>query len=223
MNNGEWLVDSLGKFFHSPLTTHRSPLNTVPNQFLTSVIVFSAAAFPVWILFRIANNVWKKHAKESFSWRKEIFLSLFFLYVVGVLAITVIPLPFTEFRNPTANDFNVTPVVNTVRELLATFTPRTKYMTGHLLKNILGNLLLFMPLGIFLPLFSIKYYSLKKVMLIAFLCSLLIEIIQFLSKFFGSYRSVDIDDIILNTLGAFIGFIIFDKILMRFFRTQDFL
>lgn len=185
----------------------------MPNQFLTSVIVFSVASFPVWILFRIAANVLKKRAKESFSWRNEVILSLFFVYAVSVLAITVIPLPFTQFRNPTANDFNITPVVNTVRELLATFTPRTKYMTGFLLKNILGNLVLLMPLGIFLPLISVRYYSLKKVLLIAFLCSLIIEIIQFVSKFFGSYRSVDIDDLILNTAGAFLGFLIFDKLI----------
>ena len=192
----------------------------MPNQFLTSVIVFSAAAFPVWILFRIAYRVFKKPVIESFSLRKEIFLGVFFLYVVGVLAITVIPLPFTQFRNPTANDFNVTPVVNTARELLATFKPRTRYMIGHNLKNIFGNLLLLMPLGIFLPMFSVRFYSLKKVLLIAFLCSLTIEIIQYVSKFFGSYRSVDIDDVILNTAGAFLGFVIFDKILMRFFRNS---
>jgi len=184
------------------------------------VVVFSAAAFPVWILFRIAFNVWKKRRNELFSLRKEIFLSVFFLYVVGVVAITVIPLPFTEFRNPTANDFNVTPIINTARELLATFKPRTRYMTGHLLKNILGNLVLLMPLGVFLPIFSIRFYSLKRVLSVAFLCSLLIEIIQYVSKFFGSYRSVDIDDVILNTTGALIGFFIFDKILMRLFNAQ---
>ena len=148
---------------------------------------------------------------------------MFFLYAVGVLSITVIPPPFTEFRNPTANDFNVTPIVNTVRELLATFKPRARYMTGHLLKNILGNRVLFLPWGIFLPLFSANYYSLKKVVLTAFFCSLTIEIIQFVSKFFGSYRSVDIDDIILNTTGALLGFIVFDRLLRRLVKTRDLL
>ena len=193
----------------------------MPNQFLTSVLVFSAATFPVWILFRIAAHVLRRRRNESFSLRQELILSLFFLYVVSVLAMTIVPLPFTQFRNPTANDFNVTPVVNTVRELFATFTPRTKYMTGHLLKNILGNIALFIPLGIFLPLFSIRFYSLKKVLLIALCCSLLIEITQYISKFFGSYRSVDIDDIILNSFGAFLGFIIYDKIIERFVRAQS--
>ena len=190
------------------------------NQFLISVLTFSAAAFPVWIFFRIALNVFKRRRNESVSYEKELLLTLFFLYVVCGLAITVIPLPYTEVRNPTANDFNVVPVINTIRELRATFTPRTSYMTPHLLKNILGNVALFVPLGIFLPLLSEKFHSLKRLMLFALICSLAIEFIQYVSKFFGSFRSVDIDDVILNSLGAFLGFIIFDKLLMKLFKSQ---
>lgn len=38
-----------------------------------------------------------------------------------------------------------------------------------------------------------------------------IATIQFLSEFIGTYRSCDIDDVILNTLGGFIGIIISKK------------
>jgi glycopeptide antibiotics resistance protein len=192
----------------------------VPSQFLKSVVTFSAATFPVWVLYRIAINVFKRRRSESVSFRREFLLSLFFLYVVCVLAITVIPLPFTEFRNPTTDGFNIIPIVNTAREFAATLTPRTNYMTPHFLENILGNIVLFVPLGILLPFLSEKFYSLKKILLTAFVCSLSIEIVQFISTYFGSYRSVDIDDIILNTLGALLGFTIYDKILARFFRAQ---
>ena len=46
-------------------------------------------------------------------------------------------------------------------------------------------------------------------LLFALLLSLGVESIQFLLRFFGNPRAVDIDDIILNTLGACVGFAIY--------------
>jgi len=55
-----------------------------------------------------------------------------------------------------------------------------------------------------------KVNKLWKVVLLGFLISLLVEVIQL----FASKRSFDVDDLILNTLGAGIGFLLyrlFDK------------
>ena len=46
----------------------------------------------------------------------------------------------------------------------------------------------------------------KRVLLFALSLSLSVESIQFLLRFFGNPRAVDIDDVILNTLGACVGF-----------------
>jgi glycopeptide antibiotics resistance protein len=40
-------------------------------------------------------------------------------------------------------------------------------------------------------------------------CSAAIEGIQYLEKNVGVYRSVDIDDVILNTLGTALGWLLF--------------
>jgi glycopeptide antibiotics resistance protein len=80
------------------------------------------------------------------------------------------------------------------------------YMIKFWIGNVVGNIILFMSLGFILPLLWDRVKSLKKIIILAFTCSLIIEIIQFLSQFIGSYRSSDIDDIILNTLGGLIGF-----------------
>lgn len=76
--------------------------------------------------------------------------------------------------------------------------------------QILGNLMMLAPLA-----FAMLYFkwttSYKRVFLYAFLCSVGIEVFQFfqtiISTVFslGIGRSTDIDDIILNTLGAGIG------------------
>jgi len=66
--------------------------------------------------------------------------------------------------------------------------------------NVVGNVAIFVPFGIYLPLFKND----KRVMtnlLFIFLVSLLVEIIQGL---FGIGAS-DIDDVILNCLGGWIG------------------
>ena len=74
-------------------------------------------------------------------------------------------------------------------------------------KGILGsqvtlNVLLFVPLGVLLPLvFPRKFNRFWKVLLCAFCATLAIETIQY---FIG--RSADIDDVIANALGGMLGF-----------------
>ena len=70
--------------------------------------------------------------------------------------------------------------------------------------NIAGNVIAFIPFGYFLPrLFKYRIQFLKAV-LVSFDLSLAIEIIQLLSRV-GSF---DVDDLILNTLGGIIGYIL---------------
>jgi len=63
------------------------------------------------------------------------------------------------------------------------------------------NILLFVPLGIFLPLLYDKFDRIGKIAFIGFLVSLSVEIAQM----FG-YGATDINDLITNTIGACIGY-----------------
>ncbi|UPM54725.1 VanZ family protein [Gottfriedia acidiceleris] len=64
--------------------------------------------------------------------------------------------------------------------------------------NVFGNIILFVPFGFILT--SIK--SSKKVILIGLFLSVSIEVVQFMM----SFRTSDIDDVILNTIGTYIGY-----------------
>ena len=64
--------------------------------------------------------------------------------------------------------------------------------------NIFGNIILFVPFGFILT--SIKRS--KKVILIGLFLSVSIEVVQFMM----SLRTSDIDDVILNTIGTYIGY-----------------
>jgi glycopeptide antibiotics resistance protein len=72
---------------------------------------------------------------------------------------------------------------------------------------ILFNLAMTMPLGYFLR--EYFHVSLKRTIFLGFLTSLLYEVTQLTGLFFiypRAYRIFDIDDLIINTLGAFLGY-----------------
>nr|WP_319489711.1 VanZ family protein [uncultured Caproiciproducens sp.] len=71
--------------------------------------------------------------------------------------------------------------------------------------SIIGNIILFVPLGVLLKLLlSEPKYNMLKSVLIVLTTSLLIEITQYIARIGVS----DINDLILNTAGGFIGILI---------------
>ena len=78
----------------------------------------------------------------------------------------------------------------------------------HAVINLAGNIVMFVPLGFLMPAVFPRMRVLKKTMLCAAAVMTVVEIIQ-LFTLLGSY---DVDDLILNLMGAFIGFIIFKNI-----------
>jgi len=73
----------------------------------------------------------------------------------------------------------------------------------RILENVLGNIIIFIPFGLLLPIILKKEY--KNIVLCGIIFSAFIEIIQFI---FG-LGSTDIDDLLLNTIGVIIGYLLF--------------
>lgn len=71
--------------------------------------------------------------------------------------------------------------------------------------NVITNLLLFAPMGFFIPmLFKDKIKNIKQFGITIVIITLIIEVLQFVT-----YRgATDIDDIILNTMGAIIVYVL---------------
>lgn len=78
------------------------------------------------------------------------------------------------------------------------------------LKNSLLNILLFVPLGMILPLVWEKHRNKKRTLLFGFGTSLFIELLQIFT-----FRATDINDLITNTLGTFVGFILADVLIRK--------
>lgn len=84
------------------------------------------------------------------------------------------------------------------------------------IKTFVLNIVMMIPFGMYLPLINNKFDSVKKTAKLAFIISLSIEILQcIIGATLGSLRSSDINDIIANTLGAVVGYILINK-LMKF-------
>ena len=80
--------------------------------------------------------------------------------------------------------------------------------TGTHLKEVLYNIIVFIPLGVYVQIFKEDWKIAKKCM-VAFLNSFLFEVVQFIFAIGAS----DITDIIGNTLGGIVG--IFVCIMMK--------
>lgn len=76
------------------------------------------------------------------------------------------------------------------------------------------NVVMFIPLGFFLPLMWRKYHNGFETIKFGFYLSLFIE----LSQLFTRFRATDINDLITNTIGAAVGwsiYFVFSKLLLR--------
>lgn len=70
--------------------------------------------------------------------------------------------------------------------------------------NLLGNIVIFLPLGFFIPMAS-KYRSFFTTTIYSLLLSFIVETFQLVTRV-GSF---DVDDLLLNTIGGVLGYIVF--------------
>lgn len=71
--------------------------------------------------------------------------------------------------------------------------------------NLIGNVICFIPFGIILPMASRRFRKLYRVIFLMLGFSLFVELMQLVFKI-GAF---DVDDLLLNVVGAFIGYIIY--------------
>ncbi|MGM0789771.1 MAG: VanZ family protein [Bacillota bacterium] len=95
---------------------------------------------------------------------------------------------------------NIIPFQNTINYI----TGSDRFNQDIIINNTIGNIVIFLPLGLFLPMLFKRCRSLLRVSVSSIIITFSIEILQFLLQI-GQF---DIDDIILNTTGCILGFLI---------------
>lgn len=133
--------------------------------------------------------------------KHNIFINV--LFIISILLI----IHFTMFTNSALSigtsigEVNLIPFKN-IGNILKSSNPFTEFIL-----NVGGNIVLFIPFGFALPL---KYPKFKKIQHVTFSglsMSLIIECIQLTMP----NRWTDIDDVILNTIGTYFGFLLLRK------------
>lgn len=122
---------------------------------------------------------------------------LFILYILLLLYLTM----YSRYygRGYVHRSMNLVPLRTIFQYLNANINK------SIIVTNLLGNVVAFIPMSFLMPLISKKLSGFFRTVLAAATASLLIEITQYII----GVGAADIDDIILNTAGGMLGFLIF--------------
>lgn len=184
---------------------------------------------PVWIvLIHICLNLlpvfafvfWSVFKVQQLGVLNMVIHACFYPYLFSVLNYTVLYIPYWRFMTQ--------PVLPPEEQALTHYNLipfQTILETSITPINIYGNILLLLPLGIFVPFIYHGFARIKPFILLALMISIGIESVQFVTSFidgkfaeYPSERSFDVDDLILNMSGAVIGFVLYSYVVFPIFR-----
>lgn len=123
--------------------------------------------------------------------RKSIFYYIFSCYFSVIYVL--VGLPNVAYIRPELN-LNLIPLIGIVYDW----------------KNSILNVLLFVPLGMMLPIVWSKFRQKKSTLLFGFTTSLAIELLQILT-----FRATDVNDLLTNLLGTYLGFLCANGLLRK--------
>lgn len=137
--------------------------------------------------------------KQKIVFYKEILTLSFAIYILCLFQVVT----FQDDTSWASNNFIP------FREIL-----RYDITSRLFLKNVLGNMIMFLPFGFFIS-FYLKVEKPHLTVLLTIIASLAIETVQMCIG-----RVFDVDDIILNVIGGLIGFYIYNFIRKIFAKYQ---
>ena len=177
-------------------------------MFVKNMIPCMLIAIPIYLIVRV---IIIKTKKIKMNLYREIALFAFVIFCAGLASLTVIPK--FEFG---VSGFNVVENgvhgTNLIPFLVFVETFNEVFINGNInyfLINFVGNIVMFIPFGIFIP--FLWKTSGKRTVFIGFCVSLFIETCQLFLT-----RGTDIDDLMLNTVGVFIGVVIYEIMFKHF-------
>ena len=152
----------------------------------------------IWVLFRTIVCV-KNH---KFDIKRELMLVMVYICIVVIARIVYFPWHHVDGHIDTLK-FDSGKILPFWLNLIPVVHLLDIYDGWQM--NIIGNITMFIPVGIIWPVCFKELDKLGKVVLAGFGFTLLIELSQLLLY----ERSSDVDDLILNTAGVFIGALIY--------------
>ena len=177
-----------------------------------AIIVFPVIAFILTLPFL----VYEYRKFGSIHIIKSVVFFSFILYIITAYFMVILPLPKIEdVLKYTGNTMQLHPfrfihdITVTTNFKINDLNSLLRFLNKSTVYTVIFNFLLALPFGVYLRyLFDRKWYQ---SIILSFLLSLFFELTQ-LTGLYGiyprPYRLFDVDDLIINTLGGFFGFLI---------------
>ena len=152
---------------------------------ISDILIRSMSGYLFMIPVLVLYFLWLKKSGKVQSLLHTVAVFVFGYYLFGLLTVTGIGFTSTMNFHPNIS-----------------WTPFIGMITGPI--DTILNVILFVPLGFFLPLLYKKYHNIKAIALTGLLLSLAVEFVQMFD-----WGSSDINDLMTNTAGACVGFWIY--------------
>ena len=180
------------------------------RSFFAPFLLLAGIAVPCWFAGRLYRH---RALGHPLSFTREILLLIVVVYLSGLAAATL--MPSHPSRQVAESSVGVELHPN-----LASLTcsgptmPRGSTARGFCVRNARGNIVLFFPLGLLIPLVWRRLRFWKGIQ-IAIAFSTCIELVQLLSRAWGSNRTADVNDVLLNSFGACLGLALVSLLTLR--------
>ena len=191
-------------------------LHVMKASVFAKVITLCIASFLLIMLCFVTYQEEKKQKQKSNTIRQimivlallylfEVISFLFFEHGFGRNGIISISFSNNVYQTYFKTSFNITPF-RVISFYLVGLIRGTQSLS-HVVINLVGNLIFFVPFAFFLPIFFPKFLKTKNFLIFMAIFVLVVELLQMLLL----TGSCDIDDWILNVSGAFLGYMLFKK------------
>jgi glycopeptide antibiotics resistance protein len=180
------------------------------RSFAFPILILSAIVAPCWLAFRIYHY---RTRGQTLSFARELLLLTFVLYLAGRAAVTLTPNRSSRLRAQGTGGIELHPRLASLT-CSSAILPRGSTARAFCVRNARGNLLLFLPFGILIPLVW-RHLRFWKGVQMAMALSFGIELVQYFSSAWGSYRAADVNDFILNVFGACLGLALVSVLRLR--------
>lgn len=180
------------------------------RSFVVPILVLCAIIVPCWLAFRLYRH---RARGRSLSLPREILLLVVVVYLSALGAVTLSPNRSSRLLAAGTGGIELRPNLASLTCSSASL-PTGSTARAFCIHNARGNVMLFVPLGILLPLIWPQLRFWRGIQ-VATAFSIGIELLQYLSSAWGSYRAADVNDVILNVVGAGLGLALVSLLRLR--------
>lgn len=164
---------------------------SIGSSFITLGIIVVALIGVILLVYNLIRK-FKKQKKVTFPIGSLLLCAVFIIYLVVVVGATMLRYRMHSFAGG----------IGEIYPLFYSYKEAWNHFSAREWRNIILNIMMFVPFGFLLPLVSKKFQVFWKTYLAGFLFAFLIEMTQLLFNL----GICELDDFMNNTVGAMIGY-----------------